>query len=174
MPSDNPKKAAKFCGQAFSNMELLLKSRRIGCFLCGYIFVYDGTEETEPMTIDGNCGMCPACSNFSLVGDAAGNFSSVELLECAAYLKMLCTGGTGYLPPEIRSFLDCSFNTGKIRRCSVARCLNCGAKFTPEPGMFLDVFEKPVEDNKTFLCRECLAPMVIPVEKQTLKKGEKL
>ena len=56
MQFDDEKLAVKFCKQAFNNMEHLLKSRRIGCFLCGYIFIYDGTEDTEPITIDINIG----------------------------------------------------------------------------------------------------------------------
>ena len=164
MQFDYEKLAVKFCSQAFNNMNHLLKSRRIGCFLCGYIFIYDGTEDTEPMSIDGNCGWCPSCSNFSLFGDAGGEFSRTELLECSAYLKMLRTDGAE-IPPEIKFFLECSFNTGKIRQCSLARCLSCGAKIIPGPPMFLDIFNEPVPDDRTFLCCECLAPTVVAENK---------
>jgi hypothetical protein len=165
MKYDSEELAIKFCSQAFNNMPFLLKSRSIGCFLCGYIFIYDGTEETEPMTIDGNCGMCPKCCNFSLYGDAAGNFISAELQECGRYLKHLCENSGDICSPTVQFFLDCSCNTGKIRQCSSARCLSCGAEFTPEPEMFYDVFDEPVPDDKTFLCHECLAPLVVPGEK---------
>ncbi len=165
MQFDDEKLAVKFCKQAFNNMEHLLKSRRIGCFLCGYIFIYDGTEDTEPITIDGNCGMCPVCDNFSLFGDASGEFSRSELWDCSAYLQMLRTDGAKEIPPEIKLFLDCSFNTGMIRQCFLARCVSCGAKITPESPMFLDIFNEPVPDDRTFLCCECLAPTVIPVKK---------
>ena len=164
MKYDSNELTIKFCRQAFNNMKFLSRSRRIGCFLCGYIFIRDGTEETEPMSIDGNCGWCPACCNFSLFGDAAGEFSLAELLECSAYLKMLRTDRRGELPPEIKIFLDCSFNTGKIRQSTFALCLSCKAEFTPEPGMFLDAFGEPIRDDQTFLCYECLAPTVIPVK----------
>ena len=165
MQFDYEKLSVKFCNQAFNNMEYLLKSRRIGCFLCGYIFIYDGTEDTEPMSLDGNCGMCPACDNFSLFGDASGEFSRSELLDCSAYLKMLRTDGTEEIPPEIKFFLECSFNTGKIRQCSLARCLSCGAKIIPGPPMFLDIFNEPVPDDRTFVCCECLAPTVVAENK---------
>ena len=165
MQFDHEKLAVKFCSQAFNNMNHLLKSRRIGCFLCGYIFIYDGTEDTEPMSLDGNCGMCPACDNFSLFGDASGEFSRSELLDCSAYLKMLRTDGTEEIPPEIKFFLECSFNTGKIRQCSLVRCLSCDAEFIPEPGMFVDVSYEPVPGDKTFLCNEGLAPTVVAVNK---------
>ena len=164
MQFDDEKLAVKFCSQTFNNMEHLLKSRRIGCFLCGYVFIYDGTDETEPITIDGNCGMCPACNNFSLFGDASGDFTQNELLWCSAYLKMLRSDGIESLPPEIKLFLDCSCNTGKIRQSAFAICLNCGAEFTPEPGMFFDVYGEPVRDDNTFLCLECLAPAVVRVK----------
>ncbi len=167
MKYDSKELMIKFCRQAFNNMECLLRSRRIGCFFCGYIFIYDGTEDTEPMSIDGNCGWCPSCSNFSLFGDAAGEFSRTELLECSAYLKMLCSDivRTENLPSEIKFFLECSFNTEKIRQCSLARCLSCGAEFIPEPGMFIDVSYEPVPGDQTFLCHECLAPTVVAVNK---------
>ena len=74
--------AEKFCRQAFENLPALLKSRRIGCFNCGYVFIYDGSNETLPMSLDGLCGMCPSCDHFSLIGDATAEFSQSDLLNC--------------------------------------------------------------------------------------------
>ena len=157
--------AEKFCRQAFDNLPILLRSRRIGCFICGYVFLYDGTEETEPMTVDGNCGMCPACGNFSLFGDAAGEFTQPELLECRAYLQRFRAVSPETLPPGIRLYLACSANNGELRQCADAYCLACGETFALNPVMFYAVDGEPVRDDAAFLCRYCLAPAVVPEEK---------
>ena len=155
----------KFCRRAFDNLPLLLRSRRIGCFSCGYVFLYDGTEETKPMSLDGNCGMCPACGNFSLCGDAAGKFTQSELLVCRAYLQRFRAVPPETLPPAVRLFLVCSANTGELKQCAAAYCLACGATFVLEPVMFYAADGEPVRDDAAFLCPLCLAPAVVPKEK---------
>ena len=158
----------KFCRQTFDNLPILYKSRRIGCFSCGYVFLYDGTEETEPMTVDGNCGMCPACGSFSLFGDASGKFTQLELWECRAYLRYLRSVPPETLPPAIRLFLACSANTGELRQCTTAYCLACGEYFALNPVMFCAADGNPVRDNAPFHCPHCLAPSVVPKEKAAL------
>ena len=79
----------EFFRQSFVNLEFLLRSRRIGCFHCGHVFLYDGTEENEPWSLDGVCGMCPECLHFTLFGDADGDFTQEEMLNCASYLRQL-------------------------------------------------------------------------------------
>ena len=155
----------KFCRRAFDNLPLLLRSRRIGCFFCGYVFLYDGTEETKPMSLDGNCGMCPACGNFSLCGDAAGKFTQSELLDCRAYLQRFRAVPPETLPPAVRLYLACSANTGRLRQCAAACCLACGATFVLDPVMFYAADGEPVRDDAAFLCPLCLAPSVVPEEK---------
>lgn len=166
MKSNEMTLAAKFCGQAFHNLAVLLKSRRIGCFICGYLFIYDGTQETEPMTLDGNCGMCPVCSSFSLFGDAAGDFTRAELFECSAYLKHLRSENLQTLPPAIRLFLECTANTGRLRQCRMLSCLSCGGIIIPAPDMFHSITGEEVPDNDTFVCLHCLAPLVVAAEKE--------
>ena len=169
MKLNNINLVAKFCGQAFNNMNFLLKSRRIGCFHCGYVFIYDGTEETEPITLDGNCGMCPSCSNFSLYGDASGNFTRAELFECAAYLQYLRGENRKSLPQEIRLFLTCTANMGKIRQCKTIHCLACGRTMIANPEMFYSIAGEEMPDDETFVCPYCLAPLIVPPKKQSCK-----
>ena len=174
MKSNEMTLAAKFCVQAFHNLAVLLKSRRIGCFICGYLFIYDGTQETEPMTLDGNCGMCPVCSNFSLFGDAAGDFTRAELFECSAYLENLRSESLQTLPPAIRLFLECTANTGKLRQCDQLSCLYCGRIIIPDPVMFYSITGEAMPDNDTFVCPYCLAPLVVPAENNNLIKKKHL
>ena len=165
MSADEIKFVEKFCRQAFGNLPLLHKSRRIGCFTCGYVFLYDGTDETAPMTVDGNCGMCPACGRFSLFGDATGEFTQPELLECRAYLQRFRAVPQEMLPPAVRLYLACSANTGELRQCADTYCLACGETFALEPTMFYAADGDPVRDDAVFLCPYCLAPSVVPEEK---------
>ena len=157
--------AEKFCRQAFDNLPFLFRSRRIGCFSCGYVFLYDGTEETQPMTVDGNCGMCPACGRFSLFGDAVGDFTQPELLACGAYLLFFRAVPPETLPPAVRLYLACSANTGELRRYDDAYCLACGEIFVLNPVMFYAADGGPVRDDAAFLCPYCLAPAVVPEDK---------
>ena len=164
MKSNNINLVTKFCSQAFNNMKFLLKSRRIGCFLCGYVFIYDGTEETEPITLDGHCGVCPSCSNFSLFGDASENFTRAELFECAAYLRHLRDENRKSLPQEIHLFLTCTANMEKIRQCKTIHCLACGRIMISAPGMFYSITGEEMPDDETFVCPHCLAPLVVPAK----------
>ena len=168
MSADEINFVEKFCRQAFDNLPILFRSVRIGCFSCGYVFLYDGTEETEPMTVDGNCGMCPACGRFSLLGDAAEFFTKEELWRCGAYLQHFRIMPQGPLPPEVRLFLACSDNTGEMRQCTAAYCLACGKTFTLLPTMFYAADGEPLRDDMTFLCLYCLAPAVVPKEKAAI------
>ena len=161
----------EFCRQSFVNLEFLLRSRRIGCFHCGHVFLYDGTEETEPWSLDGVCGMCPECLHFTLFGDADGDFTQEELQNCASYLRQLpqlpprCRDG---LPTSVRLFLECDSNTGRIRECDSVCCLSCGAPFDTGGWNFFAKDGKPGRDDSTFICPNCLAPAVVPEYKYSL------
>jgi len=184
----------EFCRQSFVNLDFLLRSRRIGCFHCGHVFLYDGTEETEPWSLDGVCGMCPECLHFTLFGDADGDFTQEEMLNCASYLRQLrqlpprCRDG---LPAEVRLFLECDSNTGRIRECDSVRCLSCGAPFDTGRWNFFANYDhletwqgripfdtggwnffakggKPGREDATFICPNCLAPAVVPEYKYGL------
>ena len=161
----------EFFRQSFVNLEFLLRSRRIGCFHCGHVFLYDGTEENEPWSLDGVCGMCPECLHFTLFGDADGDFTQEEMLNCASYLRQLrqlrprCRDG---LPAEVRLFLECDSNTGRIRECDSVRCLSCGAPFDTGRLNFFVKGGKPGRDDATFVCPNCMAPAVVPEYKYGL------
>lgn len=55
----------------FFNLDEIRRSTRIGCCHCAFIFLYDGTEETEPFHF-GHTAQCPVCESFMLLGDASG------------------------------------------------------------------------------------------------------
>jgi hypothetical protein len=158
----------EFCRQSFVNLEFLLRSSRIGCFHCGHVFLYDGTEETGPWSLDGVCGMCPECLHFSLFGDADGDFTQEEMLNCALYLKKLRTRRREGLPAAVRLFLECDSNTGLIRECDSVRCLSCGAPFDTASWNFFAKDGKPGREDATFVCPNCMAPAVVPEYKYGL------
>lgn len=158
----------EFCRQSFVNLDFLLRSRRIGCFHCGHVFLYDGTEETEPWSLDGVCGMCPECLHFTLFGDADGDFTQEELQNCASYLKQLRSQRNEELPPAVSLFLECDSNTGEILECDSVRCLSCGAPFGTGGWNFCTAHGKPGRDDSTFICPNCMVPAVVPEYKYSL------
>ena len=143
----------------FCNMTALLNSRRIGCVCCGHVFEYDGTERTEPPTIDGLTGWCVECGHFSLIGDAVWNFSDEELQEVAAGRKKIREGDDW--PLLARLLMEADGNAGLLRQQGKAYCFSCRKRIFVEPQMLTDVYGGPVPDSQTVLCPVCLAPTLI-------------
>ena len=69
--------------ESFGNREIIRKSRKCGCFYCGYIFDADKMTDSDFMTErDGRqTAICPNCNIDSVIGDGNGTEINRELLQ---------------------------------------------------------------------------------------------